>query len=239
MMKSKVAAALALGTVLSTPVSAEMLWSDFSLSYLYGSHYELGEDDREYITVEHASGHSWGDNFLFVDRNMDKGNGNSGWYGELSPRLSFGKITGKDLSFGPVKDVLLAGTWEAGEDFDNILYGIGFAFDVPGFRYFNVNFYKADNDLIDDDEQMTVTWGYPFSVGNQDFLIDGFLDWSTSQDDHTWERNFTPQIKWNAGKLMGMKTPLYVGMEYAHWTNKYGIKDADERSASLLIKWHF
>jgi len=247
-MKSTAAAVLVLGTALSTSASAEMLWSDFSLSYLYGSHYSTvygGEDDRTYITVEHASGHSWGDNFLFIDRQMDHGTGadddeDSSYYGELSPRLSFGKISGADLSFGPISDVLLASTWEAGDGFDNLLYGLGFDLDIPGFRYFNVNLYKVNNDLVDDDEQLTLTWAYPFSVASQDFLIDGFLDWSSAADDHKSEMNFTPQIKWNAGKLMGLESPLYVGMEYAYWNNKYGNSDGkDERSASLLVKWHF
>jgi hypothetical protein len=34
------------------------------------------------------------------------------YYGEFSPRLSFGKIFDRNLEFGPIKDVLLAMTYE-------------------------------------------------------------------------------------------------------------------------------
>lgn len=238
MQNTHAAAVLALGITLAPAASAELLWQDFSISYLNGSEYEVGDSDRQVITVEHASGHSWGDNFFFIDR-LHHDNGYNENYMELSPRLSLGKISGQDLSLGPIKDVLFSTTWESGEDFDNFLYGVGFALDVPGFRYFNVNLYKVNNDTWDDDEQLTLTWGYPFSIGNAEFLYDGFLDWSTQSDDKESEMNFTSQLKWNAGKHLGFKSPLYVGVEYSHWNNKFGIDNADERNPALLVKWHF
>lgn len=90
------------GAVLSTAVSAEQQWSDFSLSYLKGSDYEVVDPDQQTITVEHASGHNWGDNFFFVDRQKSD-DGDTSTYFELSPRLSLGYATGSDLSFGPVR----------------------------------------------------------------------------------------------------------------------------------------
>lgn len=232
------AAAVAIGLASASNASAEMLWQDFSLTYLNGSDYEVGDEDRQVVTVEHASGHSWGDTFFFMDR-LKWDDGTTENYMEFSPRLSFGGISGADLSFGPIKDVLLASTWESGENFDNLLYGVGFSFDIPGFNYFNANIYKANNDLNDDDEQLTLTWGLPFSLGNADFLYDGFLDWSSASDTNASEMNWTSQLKWNVGKHFGLKSPLYVGMEYAYWNNKFGIKDADERNPAFLLKWHY
>ncbi|UPW19752.1 ion channel protein Tsx [Agarivorans sp. TSD2052] len=232
-------ASLALSSlVIAGSASAEMQWSDFSLSYLYGTDYEFTPNGKmQVMTLEHTSGHSWGDNFLFIDRTMPS-EGSSSFYGELSPRLSFGKLTSSDLSFGPINDVLIAGTWEMGDGFDNFLYGVGVGLTVPGFKYFNLNLYHASNDVWDDDNQLTITWGAPFSIGNQDFLIDGFMDWSTASDTNKSEMNLTPQFKWNAGKNFNLKSPLYLGVEYAYWNNKYG-SDVDERVASLLVKWHF
>ena len=222
----------------SVPASAEQLWSSFSLSYLNGNDYEVGDNQRQVFTLEHASGHNWGDTFFFMDR-LNSENGTTENYHEFSPRLSLGNLTGSDLSFGPVKDVLLATTWESGEGFDNFLAGVGFSFDVPGFRYFNVNLYHASNETRKDDQQLTVTWGVPFEIGNGEFLYDGFIDWSTEESDHASELNFTSQLKWNAGKLIGTKAPVYVGVEYAHWNNKFGIDGVDERNPALLLKWHF
>lgn len=241
-LKSKIiptVSALALAATFSVPASAEMFWSQFSLSYLYGNDYKFVEDgEMSVVTVEHASGHSWGDNFLFIDRTMPS-KGDSSFYGELSPRLSLGKISDSDLSFGPVKDILIATTWEMGDGFDNYLYGIGSSLSVPGFSFFNLNLYKVNNDTTADNEQMTISFGAPFNIGSSDFLIDGFLDWSSSAEGLASEMNFTPQIKWNVGKLMNTKAPVYLGVEYSHWNNKYGVEGVDERNVSLLLKWVF
>ncbi|WP_296055165.1 DUF5020 family protein [uncultured Amphritea sp.] len=228
----------AIASTLSASASAEMLWSSFSLSYLNGSDYEVGDPDRQVVTVEHASGHSWGDNFFFLDR-LESDNGNSENYMELSPRLSLSSLTGSDLSFGLVKDVLLAGTWESGEGFDNVLAGVGVSLDLPGFKYFNANLYRANNDKSSDDTQLTLTWGLPFALSDAEFLYDGFIDWTTSESDKASEMNFTSQLKWNAGKLIGTNAPVYVGVEYAYWNNKFGIDGVDERNPALLLKWHF
>nr|HPQ95927.1 outer membrane protein OmpK [Thiolinea sp.] len=190
------------------------------------------------ITVEHSSRHHWGDTFFFMDR-LQSDDGTTQNYAEFSPRLSLGGVTDSDLSFGPVKDVLLASTWESGENFDNLLYGIGFALDVPGFNYVNLNVYKAANDVSEDDEQLTLTWGLPFKLGSADFLYDGFLDWSSASATNAAEMNWTSQLKWNVGKHLALKSPLYLGLEYAHWNNKFGIKGVDERNPALLLKWHF
>ncbi len=56
---SKSAACILAGALLSTSASAEQLWSSFSLSYLKGSDYEVGDNERQVVTIEHASGHSW------------------------------------------------------------------------------------------------------------------------------------------------------------------------------------
>src|SRR3546814_2823481 len=78
----------------------------------------LRSSDLQTITFEHASGWTWGDMFLFVDNKWYNGiSGSDGhtYYGEFSPRLSLGKISGADLSFGPIKDVLISATYERGE----------------------------------------------------------------------------------------------------------------------------
>lgn len=234
-----VGGAVVLATSLSAPsAQAEMYWSTFSLSYLNGDHYKVGDKSRQVLTVEHASGHNWGDNFFFMDHLTSKDDTVSNYF-ELSPRLSLSYVTSSELSAGILKDVFIATTWEGGDAFNNYLYGLGVALDLPGFKYFGVNFYLANNDLWDDDEQVTFTWGVPFNIGGAEFLYDGFLDYSTSSDTNAKEMNFTSQIKWDAGKLIGTKSPFYIGMEYAYWNNKFGIDGVDERNPCLLVKWHF
>ena len=47
---------------------------------------------------------------------------------------------------------------------------------------------------------MTIAYALPFKVSSEDFLVDGFLDWSTGEKDHARELNWTTQYKWNVGK---------------------------------------
>lgn len=224
--------------LISSNAHAEMYWSTFSLSYLKGDHYKVGDKSREVLTVEHASGHNWGDNFFFVDH-LKSDDGSVSNYGELSPRLSLSYLSNSKLSASIIKDVFIATTWEMGQNFDNYLYGLGLALDLPGFKYFGVNVYKANNGLWEDDEQLTLTWGVPFTLAGAEFLYDGFLDYSTESDTNAKEMNFTSQLKWNAGKLVDSKSPFYIGIEYAYWNNKFGIDGVDERNPNLLVKWHF
>ncbi len=223
---------------ISCNATAEMQWSDFSLSYLSGSQYEVGDKSRQFLTTEHASGHTWGDNFFFYDRSKSK-DGTIEGYAELSPRLSLSYLSGNDLSFGIVSDVFIASTWEKGSTFDNYLLGLGVSLKVPGFNYITANIYQANNSAWDNDQILTVTWGCPFKLAGADFLYDGFVDWSNSTDSQASEMNFTSQLKYNIGDALGTKAPVYLGLEYAFWNNKFGISGVDERSASFLLKWHF
>lgn len=256
-------------SLLATPfiAHAETLWSDNSLTALHGKNYEvnysLGSDDstRNVLTFEHASGHSWGDLFLFADY-LVSDDDSTELYTEISPRLSLnklglGKLGSRELAFGPVKDVLLAGQLELGNmddpdhltatgpHFVNKLAGIGFDLAVPGFAYFQTNLYHRNNDDRADNEQLTLAWGLPFTLGSEQFLYDGFIDWASASRDVHASMNFTSQLKWDIGARMGKSKKLYAGVEYVHWDDKFGIEngtfgiDSNERNVNLLLKYHF
>ncbi|KGT48233.1 MULTISPECIES: outer membrane protein OmpK [Acinetobacter] len=236
---------VALGALASAAAftQAAPIWQDFSLTGLYGENYAYpfqGEDNHQTtITAEYAAGLKYGDFFAFADRShTDAGNET---YFEVSPRLSLGAVTGQKLEVGPIKDVLISTTWEGGSNFNNYLYGIGFALDIPYTSYANINFYKAVNDNTKDDYQMTITYAVPFKIGGEEFLADAFLDWSTAEDEpnHASELNWTSQYKWNVGKHISPETKLYVGVEHSVWHNKYGFKDLDQHDVSALVKYHF
>ncbi|HWV11226.1 MAG TPA: outer membrane protein OmpK [Pseudomonas sp.] len=244
-------------------VAGDLLqWQNNSLSYLYGHDFKIDPEIQQTITFEHASGWSVGDLFLFVDTikyNTDATNGAGDghtFYGEISPRLSFGKLLDTKLQFGPVTDVLLAMTYEFGEDdVDAYLIGPGFDLAIPGFDYFQLNTYLRTPDGDRDGKnvwQITPAWSYTIPVGNSDILIDGFLDWVVDNDD-TYHANvhFVPQVKYDLGKAMNWgEKQLYVGFEYDYWSDKYGIDNdsvlgddvlggTDQSTASLLVKAHF
>lgn len=234
--------------LVSTAVFAQAkpIWQDFSLTGLYGENYEVVDEQQTTVTVEYAAKVKYADVFFFMDR-MHGGDDHKSTYFELSPRLSLGEISGQKLAFGPVKDMLVSTTWESNNDdfssFDNFLYGVGFDLAIPYFQYANVNFYRANNEKTADDYQMTIAYALPFKVSTEDFLVDGFLDWSSAAHDgkehHESELNWTTQYKWNVGKHISPETRLYLGVEHSVWNNKFGIKGSDENNVSALVKYHF
>ena len=216
------------------------LWQDFSITGLYGSDYQLiaREDKQTTITFEYASKLKYGDFFIFADRTHNVVNGNQTYF-EASPRLSLSSVANKKLEFGLIKDVLITTTWEAGNDMDNYLYGIGIDFEIPHFQYAKLNLYKVNNETKADDYQMTLTYAIPFQIGSEAFLADAFLDWSTAEKGSASELNWTSQYKWNVGQHISPDTRLYVGVEHSVWNNKYNIKGKDENNVSALVKYHF
>lgn len=216
------------------------VWNDFSVSYLNGSHYELGDSDRQVLTLEHAAGTSWGDTFTFVDR-LESDNGDNETYGELGTRFN---VSSWENSF--VKNVYIAGQIEMGTlsnnngsgfSFTNYLVGIGSDLDMPGFNFFQLNLYSRNNERTDNNYQATFVWSAP--LGPLDYS--GFLDWVTAADDsRSTSFNLTSQLTYDIAPQLGLKDgKLKVGIEYVYWTNKFGLAFADERNVNLLVKYHF
>lgn len=261
---SRFALGLSLAATLASgqALAADLLqWQDNSLTYLNGIDFKVDPPKQQTVTFEHASGWSFGDLFIFVDGikyNTEATNGAGDghtFYGEISPRLSLGKISGADLSFGPVKDVLLAATYEFGEDdVDSYLLGPAVDLNIPGFDYFQLNTYLRTTDGRRDGDnvwQITPVWSYTIPVGDSDLVIDGFMDWVVDNDDsYHANLHFNPQIKYDPAKAMGWGKRFYVGVEYDYWSDKYGIDDdgfvgseilggTDQSAISLLAKAHF
>lgn len=256
---SRFALGLSLAATLASgqALAADLLqWQDNSLTYLNGIDFKVDPPKQQTVTFEHASGWSFGDLFIFVDGikyNTEATNGAGDghtFYGEISPRLSLGKISGADLSFGPVKDVLLAATYEFGEDdVDSYLLGPAVDLNIPGFDYFQLNTYLRTTDGRRDGDnvwQITPVWSYTIPVGDSDLVIDGFMDWVVDNDDsYHANLHFNPQIKYDLGKALGWgEKQVYVGTEYSYWKNKYGVEsthsfDTNQNTASLLVKVHF
>lgn len=254
LIKGAAIASLALTSSLAN--ASPLLWQDNSLTYLYGKDFEVEPAIQQAVTFEHVSGWSFGDLFLFVDSihyngARDAAGNHSTWYGEIAPRLSLGKISGQELKFGPITDILLAGTYERGRgDIRNYLLGPGFDLAVPGFDYLQLNTYYRHSDSPDDVRsawQITPVWAITVPAGRSDILIDGYIDWVIDNDGNGKHANlhFNPQVKYDLGKALGWQAKtLYTGIEYSYWKNKYGIKDSsafdtDQNVTNLLVKVHF
>jgi len=94
-------------------------FSDTSLTFLVGTNFELTGKRVDTLSLEHVSGWTWGDLFLFLDVTNFHDNPKSGgsWYGEFSPRFSLSKLGGLELGKnGFVKDILVSTTFERGKN---------------------------------------------------------------------------------------------------------------------------
>ena len=203
------------------PASAKVIWQDFSLSLLAGSDYDKQKlpngnqtqsSHRNVVTLEHASGHTWGGTFLFVDRLMsrDSDYANDAMYGEFSINPTMSKPGGF------VKQVFAASQWEFGSgdngksidfnasdgnSFNNFLLGVGMNLAVPKASFFNVVFYRRfnDNQTLDTclpttfpppacsagrtrDDNEQITITWRFDLAGGKVRFDGFLDAVTAYD---------------------------------------------------------
>ncbi len=209
------------GVLLPLPCFAKTLWSDASVTWLDGSSYRIGDNERTIVTFEHASGQSWGDTFLFVDR-IQPDDSDDFFYSEFSPRVRLLDLTRADTE-SVVQGVYLATTWEAGEGVNNYLFGPGFSLALPKFQFFQVNLYRRDNDSKDNG---------------------GFIDWAGGSADSHANTNFTSQLKLDVSEVLSLSNVLYVGVEYVYWRNKFGIKNSSinkthEANVNVLFKLHF
>lgn len=221
---------------LSMGANAKQLWSDNSATLMKGTQYEVGDSDKTVFTFEHASGHSWGSIFTFVDRLTHENDNNHELYGEFGAN-----ITIKQLDNALIKDVYLATQWEFNSDkfvqFDNYLAGVGVNLAIPNMTFANLTYYRRNNEFGDNNNQLTFVWSLPFG---DNVVYDGFIDAVDSTATSSSGFNFTSQLKYDVGQYFGIeKNKFYAGIEYVYWKNKFGIDGMTEKNPNLMAKWHF
>ena len=148
-------------------------WSDAYIGYAYGTKFKdpgsAADVKKHVVTLQYVGGYKYGVNFFTLDMlKSDINNPASG--GQVTPvtitssrgaqevyvvynnTLSFGKLSGKPVAFGPVRDV----GFQAGFDFNskNDTFGAGLIkliagpkleFDVPGLLTLGLFYYKENN----------------------------------------------------------------------------------------------
>ena len=203
-----------------------------------------GGDAFPMWTFEMANGWTYGDNFFFTDWTQgptyDKKKTLSA-YSELHTRLSAGKISGKDIGFGPVSDILLA------EEIDlpsanNPTYctGLGFDLKLPGFAYAFVNFYVRDEvGTKGVSFQINPVWMVPFSLGAVKGTFGGWADFMTGEGDNGefwWQTQ--PTLMIDVGNFWGAPGKLMMGCEYEYFNNFLGIGKGDVNHPQFVTTWN-
>jgi nucleoside-specific outer membrane channel protein Tsx len=223
------------------------VWQETDLEYLWGGNFKSlqtktsKDNSRSTITVEHADTWKYGDNFFFFDvtnPEINRNGAKTSIYGEISPRLSIGRITGTDLSTMFIKDVLLAGTLELGAGFHNYLYGVGLSLKIPKFNFADLDLYvRNDTQRSGVTWQVTPDWQVPFEIGNASFLFEGFTDIAGSESGSAFNVDAQPRLLLDLGKFWSKPGNIYGGTEFIYWHNKYGIKGVDEYAPQVMLKW--
>lgn len=233
--------ALALAAWDASKPAAAADWSSTNVQLLHGNDYAVTDRKATIFTFEHANGWKYGDNFFWVDITNPE-SGNTSLYGEFSPRLSIGKMVGKDLSMGIVKDVMLSGTWEMGEEVHAYLLGVGLPLKLPGFAFADFNLYWRQSYVdtlpdIDSGAQITIDWLVPFQLGGVKLAFEGFADYAWGEDPKEDNLITAPRLLVDVGDFFGAPDKLQAGIEYQIWRNKFGINGADEDVAQIMVKW--
>jgi len=222
-------------------------WSSTNVQVLYGDGFKVTPPEtRTIITIEHASGWTYGDNFFFFDITEPFAN-DTMVYGEWHPRFSFNKIFGREMGSGFFKDVLLATELNVDAGWRAYLYGVGFDFNIPHFQFFALNFFIRDDMTIPDDStyQISPSWNLPFKLGETSWEFRGFLDYSGPEgknalgEDMKAQLLTQPQLLVNLGSVFKNPGSLWFGVEYQYWMNKYGIDGVDENFVQVMGRWDF
>ncbi len=225
-------------------------WQMSNMQLLYGYNYVWSPNkaNQEVITLEHANGWKYGDNFFFMDISSLSSYPKAEIYFEVAPRLSLGKLTGKKVANGIIKDVLLAGQWNYGYNFDTefspniLLYGIGVDLQLPYFNFVQLNVYARNN--LDTDKtswQLTTAWLLPIEYRAVKIEFGGFLDLAGGDDDGLKTNLLvSPQLLLDMGNFVGKSGKLMLGTEYSYWKNKFGNMDGvNENVWNIMAKYYF
>ena len=237
-------------------------WSNTEVHFQYGSLDTpyLGfivpglEEDKDtlIVTLQHASGWKYGENFFFFDvifaETGINGFNDNDIYGEWYPYFSFRKIAGKERGKGAIGDVrLITGANYASQaKVLKFLPGIGLSWNINGFAFLNTDFTAYIDSSSgaanggapkeDDSFMVDVNWKRPFANGK--FSIEGHIEYIGSRtnefggDVEAWILA-QPQFRWY------LHPSAAIGIEYQFWQNKLGDGDTDESAIQALFVWAF
>lgn len=212
-MKSlnKLAATIAISAVASTGAIAEN-WSNTEVHFQYGELERAGTGggtaDTTIITLQHAGGWEYGDNFFFFDHLDYSSNENGDFpekdstelYGEWYSNFSLGAITGNEIKFGIVKDMGIIAGFNYAPEVDSwwFLPGVRFSLDLPGFAFANLDVtayqHQGGGDasssaftVVDEGDSFMVdfNWAYPFKIGSTSWSFEGHIEYIDGRDQVT------------------------------------------------------
>jgi len=201
--------------------------------------------------LESFGDYSFGDLYTYAIFETSLQNNGDGaatiWYYKFVPRLSLGKIIGKDLSFGPFKDLSFA-QWIARTEHGNYNYFPGVAIDwqASWIGWLRTIYYWEHNSGEGwNDRRIHVDYGFPFSTRFGDFRIVGTFDHTFGLHGQAKTTDFKPELHYDLGKELGRPAGhLWVGIVLDPIKNKYKIQNTayyptNQFSYGALVRYSF
>ena len=248
---------LALSALAFAQPGQALQWSNTELQLQYGNldvpTFAGGGDATHLIyTFQHASGWTYGDNFMFVDVLDAQRAGFQDFdvYGEWYSNFSLGKITGKALGGGVVSDIgLIVGiNYAADAKVRKYASGVRLALDLPGFAFANLDTMALFDDsegaaaggAPKEDDTFIIDFNFmrPFKIGASNFSVEGHVEYIHGRDNEFGGRSKSwilaqPQLRWHPTDQVAL------GIEYQFWMNKLGDGATDEHAVQALLVWKF
>lgn len=238
-----------------------------SVSVLRGDNFrdDLGyRSSKTTLTIENFSMWDYGTVFFYYDITEPTGNDqgpdyySNQFFGGIAPTVSLSKLTGKDWSWGILKDVQLRAELENGSGngyaaFRNYFYGLQYDLAVPGFDFISFNTVIRDNpEVAGVGFQIGGFWQMSWEYGPwRKFKFTGFFatsPWDGNNNNKDFApldpkgRFFTaqPQFLWDVGlPLTGKANQIEVGVEYAYFLKRFQFEDKDEKCLQGMVKVSF
>ncbi len=221
-------------------------WSETNIQYLYGSsfdrlpgEYVVTDGKMETITIEHAGGWEYGNNFFFVD--MMSGDFNKDKkqliYGEWIPKLSLSKLSGSELSWGCIKDIFIAAEINQGDDFRVYNLGAGVALEINGFDFFDLSLYHRKDNYNAATFQLAAAWKSRFTFAALPLIFEGFFDYYGT--DYGTEVIAQPRLLLE-GNVFGEATKtLQAGIEVYYYRSSAAPwrQEINEAVPQFMVKW--
>lgn len=251
-------------------VSALLLITSFSaqavsFSLLKGNGFrdDLGyRSDKTTLTIENFTMWELGTVFFYYDitepTTDDAGpNYSNQFFGGISPTFSLTKMTGKEWSYGIIRDVSIRVEYESGSgngayNFRNYFYGLQYDLSIPGFDFFALNTVLRDSPLSEGvGWQLGAFWQMSWDYGPwKKIRFTGFLATSPVDGDvdpglpgfSKRGRFLTsqPQLLYDVGQGLWNKPNRFeVGFEYAYFLNRFQQDGKDEKVLQYMTKVSF
>lgn len=243
------------------PVVRAADWSDTALSLRYGRAFAEPFDNnadgsrkdikKAILALTNVTGYKYGTTFINVDFLMSDSNdpgggtaGNSGAqevYAVFRHTLDIGKVSGKELKFGPVRGLGLTAGFDWNTKNDGyaskkrmLVVGPTAMFDVPGFLNVSALLFSESNAPngvsryhYKNHGALEADWGIP--IGSLPLSFNGYALYIGSKGQNEFGGSTAPEthidasLMWDVGSSMGStKKTFLVGLEYEYWRNKFG-----------------